>query len=54
MVIMKEASWRKKLRSVNDVPMICVNFTIIVIVVPEKRKDITYVQRPCTIEMLSL
>jgi hypothetical protein len=29
----------KKLRSVNDVPVICVNFTIIVIVVPEKRKD---------------
>jgi hypothetical protein len=40
--------------SVKDVPMICVNLIIIVIVVSEKRKAITFVQRSCTTRMLSL
>ena len=39
MLIMKELSWKNKLRFVKDVPMICVNLVIIVILVPEKRKD---------------
>jgi len=34
--------------------MLCVNLIIIVIVVREKRKGITFVQFSCTIEMLSL
>jgi len=51
---MKDVSWQNKLKFVKDVLMIRVNSIIIVIVVPEKRKDITFVQRSCTIEMLSL
>jgi len=52
-LIMKEVSWKNKLRFVKDVLMICVNLIIIVVVVPEKKKDITFVQRSCTIGMLS-
>ena len=48
MLIMKELSWKNKLRFVKDVPMICVNLIIIVILVPEKRKEFTFVQRSCT------
>jgi len=52
---MKEVSWWKnKLRFVKDVLMIRVNLIIIVVVVPEQKKDITFVQRSCTIGMLSL
>jgi len=54
MVIMKEVSWKNKIKFVKDVPMVCVNVIIIVLVVPEKRKDVTFVQRSCTIELLSL
>ena len=39
---------------VKDVPMICVNCIIIVIVVPEKRLCITFIHCSCTIQMLSL
>jgi hypothetical protein len=53
-LIMKEVSWKNKLRFVKDVLMICVNLIVIVVVVPEKKKDITFVQRSCTIGMLSL
>jgi len=57
-LIMNEASRErgggKKLKFVKDVPMLCVNLIIIVIVVPEKRKDITFAQCSCTIEVLSL
>jgi len=45
---------RITLRFLKNVPMICVNLIIIVIVIPEKRKVITFVQCSCTIEMLSL
>jgi len=54
MVIMKEVSWKNKMKFVKDVPMVRVNVIIIVLVVPEKRKGITFVQRSCTIELLSL
>jgi hypothetical protein len=47
-------SWENKLQSVKDIPMICIHLIVIVIVVAEKRKDITFVQRSCTIGMLSL
>lgn len=51
-VLMMEASWgvgRKTLKFVKHVPMICVNLIVIVNVVPEKRKGITFVQCSCTI-----
>jgi hypothetical protein len=51
---MKEVSWKNKLKFVKDVFMIRVNLIIIVVVVPEKKKDITFVQRCCTTGMLSL
>jgi len=50
----RERGGGKKLKFVKDVPMLCVNLIIIVIVVPEKRKDITFAQCSCTIEVLSL
>jgi hypothetical protein len=50
---MKEVSWKNKLKFVKDVPMMCVNVIVNVMVVPEKRKGFTFVQRFCTIEMLS-
>ena len=52
-LIMKEVSWKNKLEFVEDAPMVCVNLIIIVVVVPEKMKDISLVQCCCTIEMLS-
>jgi hypothetical protein len=53
-VIVMEVSWKNKIRFVKDVPMVRVNVIIIVLVVPEKREDVTFVQRSCTIELLSL
>jgi len=53
-LIINETLCKNNLNSVKDVPMIYVNLIIIVIVVSEKRKDITFVQRFCTIGMLSL
>jgi hypothetical protein len=52
-VLMDEALWKNKLQFVKDVDMICVNLIIIVIVVTEKRKGITFVQRCCTVGVLS-
>jgi len=52
-LIMKEVSWNSKLQFVKDVPMVHVNF-IVVIVVTVERKGITFVQRSCTFEMLLL
>jgi hypothetical protein len=53
-LIMREVSWKNKPKFIKDVPMVCVNVIIIVIVVSEKRKGITFVQHSCTIELLSL
>ena len=52
-LIMKEVSWKNKLTFVEDVPMLCVSLTIIVVVLPDKMKVITLVQPCCIIEMLS-
>ena len=52
-LVMEEAS-SKNPNFVKDVPMMRVNLIIVVIVVPEKRKGITFVKHSCTIELLSL
>jgi hypothetical protein len=50
---MKEASWKNKLPFVKDVPMICVNLIVIVIVGTEERKGNSFVQHCCTVGVLS-
>jgi len=47
-------SRKTKCQSVNDVHTVHLSLIIVVIVAPEKRKGITFVQHSCTIEMLSL
>lgn len=41
-LVMKEVSWKNKLQSVKDVPKVRANLIIIVIVVPLKKKGITF------------